>query len=155
MVLRRQFLQIATMIGGTVRVIAQHFDHVAIGDPAPGAVVHHSFQFGFQGLQPGDPAFDDQKLGTGDSVNLGAGLIGAVGQAQKVADRLQRETKLAGVADEGEPVLCGAGIKPLVAGGALGTRQKADLLVITDGRHLDPGSASKFSDGQHDNPLNL
>ena len=43
----------------------------------------------------------------------GAGLVRPVGKAEKIADRLQRETKVAGVADERQPLHRGPVVKPV------------------------------------------
>ena len=141
------------MIGGAMGVVAQNFDHPAISDAATGALTHHALQFGLQGLQARDPTFDRLKLGTREGVDFGTGLIWAVGEAQQVSDRLKRKAKFTGVPDEGEAILRDAGIEPLIAAGPLGPGQQADLLVVADRGDLDPRRSAKFSDGQHEKPL--
>ena len=113
------------MIRGAVGAVAQHLDHPATSNRATGTVIHHPLQLTLQGLHAGDAAFDRNQLRPGDGIDLGAGLAGAVAQAQEVADRVQRKAEFVGVADEGHAVLHGAGIKPLVARRAISIGQYA------------------------------
>lgn len=71
------------------RMITQNLDDPTIGYPVTRALDHHALKFGLQGRQAGKTAFDLGKLRFGDGVGCGTGLIGIVGQAEKVADRLK------------------------------------------------------------------
>jgi hypothetical protein len=136
-------------------VVAQNLDHAAVGDTPARAVINHAPKFQLQRLHPGNPPLDRIQLRARDRIDLGTGLVGAVRKTQKVADRLKREAKVAGVADKGKAILRRARVKALVPGGALGRGKKADLLVIADRGNLHSGGRAKFSDGQYENPLDL
>jgi hypothetical protein len=98
-------MKIATVVGAAMGMVAQNLDYAAVADAASGALVHHTLQFGLQGLQTRDAAFYCLQLGARNRIDLAAGLLRAVRQAQKVADRFQREAKFTGMADEGEAIL--------------------------------------------------
>ena len=134
-------------------MVAQNLDHPAISDPPARALHNHAFQFGLERRQPREAAFYLCQLRLGDGIGGSAGLVGIVGQAEKIADRFQREAKIAGVPDEGQPFQRLAAVEPLVSGAAFSFGQDADLLVIPDGRHLHPGLRSEFPYGQHNIPL--
>ena len=85
-------------------MVAQHFDHPAIGDFPACALHDHAFQFTFQRRQPRKTAFDLSQLRLGDGIGAGTGLVGLVRQAEEVADCLEAEAQVSGVADEGQPV---------------------------------------------------
>lgn len=136
------------MIMCAERVVAQCFDHTAILDGAAGAVIDHSPQLQFQRLQAGYANLNGFQLRLGDVVDSGTRLVGTVGHAEKIADRLDREAKLARVADEGKAVLRGSVVEPLVARAAVGFGEKSDLFVEADGRHLDASYPSQPADGQ-------
>lgn len=50
------------MIVRTERMIAQHFDHMTIGNTTAGALRDHPLQLGLESYQPGDPRLDGHKL---------------------------------------------------------------------------------------------
>ena len=141
------------MAGRAKRMVAQHLDHPAIGDRPARALHDHAFKFDLQGHQPGEAALNLGQLRARDGVGGGAGLVRIVRKAEEIADRFQRETQIAGVPDEGEPLQRLAAVEPLVAGAAFGLGQNADLLVVADRRHLHPGLRPELSDGQHQIPL--
>ena len=134
-------------------MVAQHLDHPAIGDLPACALHDHAFEFGFQRGQPRKAAFNLGQLRPGDGIGGGAGLIRIVRQAEKIADRFEREAQIARMPDEGQPFQRLAAVEPLVARAAFGFGQEADLLVVADRRHLHPGRLAQFSDGQHQIPL--
>ena len=100
-------------------MVAQHFDHPAIGDFPACALHDHAFQFTFQRRQPRKTAFDLSQLRLGDGIGAGTGLVGLVRQAEEVADRLKGKAEGAGVADEGEAIQSRLPVEPLVAGASL------------------------------------
>jgi hypothetical protein len=57
-------------------------------------------------------------MGVGDAVGARAGLLGPIAELQELADRVEWEAELAGVADEREPVAVCSIVDPLVARGA-------------------------------------
>lgn len=143
----RLFMLGVTMIVMQAKlVIAQNADYAAIRDPAMGALDDHALKLGLQGLQPADTGIDGDKLTPGDLIGGGAGDVRSVGKAQQFADRLQRKAQVAGMADEGQPLLRFLPVKPLISDAALGVGQQADLLVIADGRHFHPGGHTEFTD---------
>ena len=98
-----------------MRVAAKAFDHPAIRHASACTLRDHTFQFGFQRHQPRNPPFNRGQLHLGDAVHRSTGLIGTIRHRQQVADRVERKAKVAGVADERQPVACRGGVKPLIA----------------------------------------
>ena len=102
------------VLRGAETVVAQNLDHPAVGDGAVGALRDHPLEFRFERPEARDSCADGGKLGSGDGIGGGAGLVGPVRQAEKVADRLEREAEVAGMADEGQAVERRPGIEPLL-----------------------------------------
>jgi hypothetical protein len=130
-------------------MVAKDLDDPAIGDPPARALHDHALLFRLQRGKAHQATFHLGQLRLGDGVGGSAALVGMVRQAEQVADCLEREAKIAGMPDEGQPLRRLAALKPLVAGTALSLGQESDLFVIADGRHLHPGRLPEFSDGQH------
>lgn len=107
------------VVGDAERVIAEHFNHSAVGNRAPGALHDHALKLRLERCEPRDALLHGRELSARNGISCGTGLVGVVREAQKVADRLKREAQLAGVADEGQPLLGAASIKALVSGAAL------------------------------------
>ena len=141
------------VIGRAKRMVAQDLDHPAIGDAAARTLKHHTLQFGFEGRQTRQAALDLDQLRAGDGIGGSTGLVRPIRQAEQIADGFEPKAKVARMADEGQPLQRLAAVKPLVTGAAFGFWQQADLFVVADGRHLHPGVGAKFSDGQHQIPL--
>ena len=89
------------MIGRAKRMVAQNFDHAAIGNLAACTLQDHALEFGFQRGQARKAAFNLGQLRPGDDIGGCAGLIGSVRETQKVSDSVQRKTELPRMADEG------------------------------------------------------
>ena len=134
------------MVRVALCMIAQDLDHTAIGNHAPRALNQHPLQLGLERHEPRNARFDRCKLRRGDGICRRTGLVWPVRKAEQVSDCIEREPKFAGMADEGQPILCLLAIKPLIACAAFGLGQKADLFIVADGRHFDPGGIAQFSD---------
>ncbi len=141
------------MVVGAKRVIAQHFDDPTVGNLPARALQNQAFKLGLQRGQARKAAFNLGQLRLRDGIDCRARLIGSVRQTEKVPDSFQCEAEVAGMTDEGKPLLRFATIKPLVSCAAFGFRKEADLLVVADCRNLHPGGLAQFSDGQHQIPL--
>lgn len=111
------------------------------------AGLDHAFQFLFQDPQLGDAFPYRLKMPRRDAVGRRAGLIGRIRQRQQVADILQREAHVAGMADEGQTLDVMLGVEALVPRRTLRRRQQTDGFVIADGRNLDPGASGEGADG--------
>ena len=86
-------------------MIAQDFYHPAALDRAASALIDHAVQFGLQGFEPRDAGLNRLGRGLCHIVHGGAGLVGSVRHARKLADRAQRKARLARLADEGGAAL--------------------------------------------------
>ena len=85
-----------------------------------------------------------------DPVGMAAWLLGVAAQFDERADILDGEAEVAGVTDEGQPLELLPAIAALVAFRTLGCGNQAHLLVVADGRHLDPGAAGEITDRKHE-----
>jgi len=99
-------------------MVAQHLDHSAIRDRALGALRDHPLKFSLQRRQPRDARLHGGKLFLCDDVRSGAGLVGPVGEAEQVADGLERKSEITRLADESKPVERLCPVEPLVPGAA-------------------------------------
>ena len=117
----------AVFVDGTERMIVQLLDDTAVLDAAAGALIEHAVQLGLECAQPSDALLHLGKAGARDGIGRGAGLAGAFGETEEIADRWNCEAEVARVADEAQPVEVGLAIAPLVAAGAAGCRDQADL----------------------------
>ena len=79
----------------------QRLDHLAGGDPAPGAFRRHPRQFALEGAEPGDLLFHIGEMTFGQGAGLGAGSIGVIRQIKQGADRIQIEAQLATLSTAG------------------------------------------------------
>ena len=128
------------------RVIGERLDDAAIADAAMAAFLDHAAQLGAQGNELLDPALDLGEAAERDAVGGVAGGLRLRGERQQFADRLDLETEIACMPDEGQ-ALCGRlVVDAAVALGARNIGQDADLLVVPDGRHLDAGAARQSAD---------
>jgi hypothetical protein len=91
-------------------MVAQRLDYAAVGDGPLCALPDHPLQLGFQRRQLRDPGLHRSELLLRDDVGGCAGLVGLVGEAQKVADGVQRKPEFARVANESQPILCGLSV---------------------------------------------
>ena len=105
------------------------FDDAAIGDDAAAALVDHPVEFGLERLQVGDLALDLGAMLLGDCIDRRAGLVAVVGKREQRPDLIERETEIAGAADEAQPVEMRAVIGTVIAADARRSRQQAGLLV--------------------------
>lgn len=133
-------------------MVAQRFDHPAIGDaPAP-TLLDHPFELAAQFLKPFDPSFDPLELRLRDGVCGFAGLFGHVAETQQVADGREGESQGSSTPDEQKPADVFSLVEPLVAFRTGGSRQEADLLVLPDRLHLAagrPGGPPDRQRGRH------
>lgn len=110
------------------------------------AAFGHALQFRLQGLQAGNALLHLGETGPGDGIGHRAGLAGIVLQIEQGTDRLDLEAEFARMADESEPAHIGRLVETPIAVRARRRRQQADLLVVTDGRHLDAAALGGFAD---------
>ena len=92
-------------------------------------------------------SLDGNELCASDPVGLVAGLVGMVGQAEKVANGVEREPERSRVPHEGEAFARGFVVAPLIALRPSGSGEQADLLVVADRRRLGVGQPSDLTDG--------
>ena len=85
-------------------MVPQHLKHLAISRPPAAAFVNHAFQFRAQRLQAGHALLHLFELATRDGISLVAGPVGMVAEVEQLADRIERETELPRVADEGQSI---------------------------------------------------
>lgn len=91
-------------------------------------------------------------------IGLLARHVRPVGHARVLADRLDREAEVAGVADEAETIDVRLRVETLVALRAVGPRREADPPVGADGLDLAAGRPRRVADGEGSHggfPLNL
>lgn len=112
------------MVVGAEVVVGQRPDDVAIADLVGMAMAGDALQLRLQLAQPGDLAPHGGKLLGGDAVGVVAGALGVLAEVDQLADRVNGEAEVAGMADEGEPVALLAGIAPLVAFGTFGMESR-------------------------------
>lgn len=148
-VIRDRVIPVVMVLMNTEVMISQNLDHAAFPDRAMRTLRHHLLQLAAQRRQLRDPPVHRLQLRLRDGVGSGAGLVRIVLQGQQVADRVEWKAKVAGMADEKQSCQGIARIEALVPFAPTGGVQKADLLVIADRRHLDPGGLTQFSDRQH------
>ena len=98
------------MVSRAERMVAQNFDHPALGDPAARALHEHAFEFRLEGRQPREAAFDFGELRPGDGIGCGTGPVGLIRQAEQIADRFQCEAQVARMANEGQSFECLAAV---------------------------------------------
>jgi len=134
--------------------IGQGFDDATFGNATGGTFLDHSPQLRSDGTERCDAPFDLVKTGFGDPVGCVAGLVRMVLERQESPDRFQVEAELTGMSDEGKPWHGVAAVSPLLSFGARRRRQKSDLFVVPDRRHLYFGAAGKFANRKiHHKPL--
>src|SRR6056297_1809789 len=136
-------------------VIAEDLEHAAVGDGVTAAFPEHALQFLAQSLQPRDSRLDLLQLAVRNAIDVGAGPARVVGQLQQLADRFQRETELARVPDEGEPVQIVVSVAALPAFGPPRLGQQTDLLVIAYRLDFRAGALGERADREHSIPLAL
>ncbi len=103
-----------------------------------------------QPLQPRDLLAHRGKLFGGDAVGVAAWLVGMAAQLDERTDVVDTETKVAGMAHEGQPLQLLPAVTALVAVRPFGCRNQTHLLVVADGGHLHPGATRKIANGKHD-----
>jgi len=86
--------------------------------------------------QPGDARLDVGEMRAGDGVCPCAGPRRVAGERDQVADRVDAEAEVAGMADEPQPAEVLRPEGPPVRSRPVRPAEQADLLVIADRRHL-------------------
>ena len=127
------------MIGATVVVIAEDFEYAAFGDAAAGAFADHAVEFGLEFAQHADAAAYVLPVTAGNGVNLGAEAVALGGQVDQLANPLDGESELAGVADEVQALAVGLRVASLAARGPGAGDKQALLLVVAQGLDVDTG----------------
>ncbi len=127
-------------------VVAEHLDDAAFGDTAVLAFLDHALDLAAQGGEAGDLLVDIGEMQPGDRIDITAGAVRLVGEIEQLADRLDCEAEIAGMADEAQPLDRRAVIGPPVAVGPIGDRQQADILIVADGGNLDAGRLGDGAD---------
>jgi hypothetical protein len=129
-------------------VIGDHLDYPTLADAAVSAFVYHSSELRPKGVETTYAVFDLVEVTAGNAIGLVTGLLRLTGQPQKLADILDLESELTGVANEIEaPNLCRA-IAPLLPFSAKRRRKKPDLLIVANCRHFHGGSLRQIADRQ-------
>ncbi len=112
-----------TVIGSTKRMVTQHLNHPAIGDPAACALRHHAIEFNFQRGKTRKAFLDFRQLSLSNCIGCCARLIRIVREAEQIADCVERETKFPRMPHEGQAIKRLAAVESLVASAALSLRQ--------------------------------
>ena len=99
-------------------VIRQRLDHPALTDMAVVVHVADPRQFPFQPPEAGDSALDVGVMCCGDRMRLGATSFRVAAEFRQIADRLDRQAKIACVPDKRQPGKCGPIVSPLIAAAA-------------------------------------
>ena len=84
----------------------------------------------------------------GNAANLGARLIGIVGEAKQLADLIQGEAEIVAPPDEVQSREMLSCVGAIIAAGTGGGRQQADPLVIPDGFDFGASWARQFADAE-------
>ena len=98
--------------------------------------MNHAFQFRAQRLQAGHALLHLFELATRDGISLITGPVGMVAEVEQLADRIERETELPRMADEGQSVELCIVVAPLSAFGPARFGHESDLFVVPDGLHF-------------------
>lgn len=131
-------------------VIGENAHDSALSDLATTTGFDHAVEFALEGFELANPRLDIVAVATRNLIRIGAGLIRMIGQTQEFADGFELETERSRMSDKGQSLEMCSGIAPLVASSAGGRRQKACLLVITNGRDFCPGVVREFTNGKFD-----
>src|SRR5262249_40261290 len=131
-----------------VRTIGQNLDHAALGDAPFPALRDHPLELAAQRGERVDLPLHLGEMRAGDGVGLGAALLRTIAEREQLADRLERKSELARMANEGEALEMRVAIDALVAGRARGLGQKAQLLVVAQGLNLAARRARRLADGK-------
>jgi hypothetical protein len=97
--------------------------------------------------EPLNFAVNGLKMLADKGVDLSAGVLGLVLQGEQGADGLDLKTQLASVPDEDEAADVTVAVTATVASGSRQGWQEANLLVVTDCRHLEAGAPGNLADG--------
>ncbi len=118
------------------RVIAEGGQYGAIAHRAVVAAFHDALEFMLEAFQARNARAHLLQMLTGNAIRRFTGLFGMTAQFDQFADRVDAETEIAGVADEGKPLQSLLVVAALVAGRTLGRFDQSGILVVSDRRHL-------------------
>jgi hypothetical protein len=130
----------------TLRVVGNHFDDPTLTDSAVAALIDHAPQLDAKGIELVDATIDFPDVSPRNAVCLMAGFLRFFREREELTDVLYFVSKLASVADEVEPSHLRVAIASLLPRGSSRWRQKADLLVVANGRHLHLGPPRQIAD---------
>lgn len=131
-----------SVIRHTKAVIGERLDDAAVADTTMPTLVNHPSEFELKSLKSLDAVFDLAQVVSGNAVGLVARRLRLGGHGQKRTDILNFESELAGMSDEVEAADLGGAVTPLASLGPWRRREKSNLLIEADGRHLN-GSAAR------------
>src|SRR6056297_782639 len=121
-------------------VIGKRRQHIAFArDACTGTAIGDPRQLCLQRAQPADLLTDSVELILRDAHCGIAGPVGMVLQFDQPRDRPKRESQIAGMADEAQPLQLRLPIAPLIARTAQRRIKQPALLVIADGWYLHAG----------------
>lgn len=132
-----------------VIVVREGGQDAAVGRRTAAAGRDHPRKLGAQGVEPAQLSLHRYQLVAGDPMRRFAGrLIGARGEIEQPADRIERKAEFPGVADEIQTLQFRRAVHPMSAGGAHGPGQEADLFVPADGLYLAAGAPREGANGK-------
>ena len=137
------------MIRKAFGMVPQHFEDAAVSGFAAFAFMDHALQFRPQCPEPGQTLLYFLQLFSRDGVRFVAGPVRVVAEIKQLPDRVETETKLTRVPDEGQPVEFVLPVAALTTFGPARFGHEADLFVVPDRLDLRAGLPGKVADREH------
>src|ERR1700732_827590 len=100
------------MLAPEFAVICKQLNHAAFGNPTPGTLCNHAFQFGLQPNEDFEPPFNLAKPSASDRIRCHTRLIWVVLKGEQGADCLDFESQFASMANENEPAQISSIVMP-------------------------------------------
>ena len=127
-------------------MIGQTGDNPTFGHSSAGALRDDPAQLGPKCRQLPNPPVNFGQLFPRQRVNIGAGLVGMIGQAQQLFGGFKRKAEVAGVADELQAGDVGGAILAAVAPAAGRIGQQTTLFIKSDRGYFDTGLPGHIAD---------
>lgn len=134
------------MIMATLAVVFEYLDHPAFTNTPVIALTHHAAQFIPQSGQAFNAIFNIIQMMPRNRICLMTGRIGRLGHGQQFTDIIDFKAEITRMTDKRQPLDILRAIFPPLAFGALRLADQPDLLIKTDGRHLNAAAFSNLTD---------
>lgn len=99
-----------------VSVVGQNTDYFALSNDAHSAFANHPFQLSLESGKASNTRFDLSQLFLSNGISRRAGLLGVIGQTQKLFDRLKGEAEFARVPNERQSLDVRRFVNALISG---------------------------------------